>query len=42
LKQKDIIILRLYLTFMGLDLAEEEEDHKFLQQTSEFMKDCGS
>ena len=23
LKQKDIIILRLYLTFMGLDLADE-------------------
>ena len=31
LKQKDVIILRLYLTFMGLDLAEEEEDNKFLQ-----------
>jgi len=30
LKQKDIIILRLYLTFMGLELADEEEDSKFL------------
>ena len=25
-KQKDIIIMRLYLTFMGLDLAKEPDD----------------
>lgn len=41
MKQKDIIILRLYLTFMGLDLAEEIEDRKFMQSAAEFMEDCG-
>ena len=29
------------MTFMGLDLAEEEDDTKFLSQSAEFMKDCG-
>ena len=41
LKQKDVIILRLYMTFMGLDLAEENQDHKFLSLSAQFMKDCG-
>lgn len=41
LKQKDIIILRLYLTFMGLDLAQEADDSKFLSAASEFLEDCG-
>ena len=27
---------------MGLDLAEENDDFKFLEQCSDFMKDCGS
>jgi len=27
---------------MGLDLAEENDDHSFLEQCSDFMKDCGS
>lgn len=31
LKQKNIIILRLYLTFMGLDLAEDPDDFSFLE-----------
>lgn len=26
---------------MGLELAEEEEDLKFLGQSAEFMRDCG-
>eukprot|EP00347_Sterkiella_histriomuscorum_P008793 403343729 len=42
LRQKNIIILRLYLTFMGLDLAEELDDFVFLDQSADFMKDCGS
>lgn len=29
------------MTFMGLDLTEEEDDAKFLSQSAEFMKDCG-
>lgn len=41
MKAKDVIILRLYLTFMGLEEAEEAEDLKFLFQCSEFMSDCG-
>jgi len=40
--QKNIIILRLYMTFMGLDLAEEPSDFVFLDQSADFMKDCGS
>jgi len=30
IKQKDIIILRLYLTFMGKDQAKESNDAAFL------------
>lgn len=26
---------------MGLDLAEEIEDRKFMQSAAEFMEDCG-
>lgn len=42
LKQKDIIIMRLYLTFMGLDIADEKEDRKFLDECGSFLRDCGS
>ncbi len=31
LKQKDIIILRLYLTFMGRAQAQEQDDASFLE-----------
>ena len=30
LKAKDIILLRLYMTFMGLEMAEETDDPAFL------------
>ena len=33
--------MRLYLTFMGLDLAEETQDKKFLSAASDFLEDCG-
>jgi hypothetical protein len=31
IKQKDIIILRLFLTFMGRDQAKDPNDSKFLE-----------
>ena len=38
MKQKDIIILRLYLTFMGLDdIIKVNDDLKFLELASKFI-----
>ena len=29
------------MTFLGLDISDVQQDLQFLQQTSEFLKDCG-
>ncbi len=38
-KQKDIIILRLYLTFMGRAQAQEQDDGSFLELFSILVND---
>lgn len=37
LKPKDIIIVRLYMTFMGKDFARVQDDCAFLQSVLQFM-----
>ncbi len=41
-KQKDIIILRLYLTFMGKDLKSIQDDASFLETFALLVRDLGS
>jgi hypothetical protein len=41
-KQKDIIILRLYLTFMGRSQAQEPDDAAFLELFALLVTDLKS
>lgn len=40
-KQKDVIILRLYLTFMGREEAQVPEDAAFLEACGQLIGDLG-
>ncbi len=40
LKQKDIIIMRLYFTFMGSEIAKEQDDSTFLRLCGMLFSEC--